>query len=195
MEKVLIKPSRYKKVKITVVGQPPGLIMNQFSEKAKGDMGKIHKGEKNQREARDEEWIKKKWEGALHRHNGGYGIPSPAFKAGMIRMIKQRGAKMVDANTWFFVIGEYCPITKHSGWEGRCDRVRLSNKSTDLAYRPWFKEWEAEVTIEYDESLISKETLLSLLEDAGRLGVLEWRPSSGRPGPYGTYRIKTGGKK
>ena len=61
MDTLLVKPSSYKKLQVTVVGQSPGLIMNQFSEKAKGDMGKIHKGEKNQREARDEEWIKKKW--------------------------------------------------------------------------------------------------------------------------------------
>ena len=192
MEKVVIKPSQFKSFKITVKGKPPGLIMNRFGAKAKQMLKNIHDKHTKQREVRDDKWIQQKCEDALHKYNGGFGIPSTAFKKAMIRMIKQRGEKMVDANTWFFVLGEYCPITKHTEWETRCDHVKLSNGSADLAYRPWFKEWEAELIFEYDESKISKESLLGLLEDAGRLGVLEWRPSSKTPGSFGTFGIKTG---
>jgi hypothetical protein len=188
MEKVLVKPSAFKQFKVSVVGQPPGLIMNRF-----GNKGSLNPGPgPKPREVRDEKWILEKCENALHKHNGGYGIPSTAFKKGMIRMIKQRGAKMVDANTWFFVLGDLSPIIETSGWEPRTDHVRLSNRSFSLAHRPHFNDWVCELTFEYDASMINKETLLSLLEDAGRLGVLEWRPSSGTPGPYGTYKIKTG---
>ncbi len=130
-------------------------------------------------------------EDSLHKYNGGFGIPSTAFKESMKRILKQRGIHMVDANTWFFIIEEYCPITKHSGWQPRCDHGRLPKTGAHvLIYRPWFPEWEAVLTFEYDDTMISKEALLNILEDAGRLGVLEWRPSSKKPGPFGTYSIK-----
>jgi hypothetical protein len=70
----------------------------------------------------------------------------------------------------------------------REDVVRVNRGGTDLRYRPEFAEWSSELTIIYVKSMLTRDSVVSLV-DAGGLGVGvgEWRPE--KSGDFGTYKV------
>jgi len=61
--------------------------------------------------------------------------------------------------------------------------------SKHVRVRPVFNEWSAVGTLNVWDDVLTIETLETLLYLAGdRYGILEWRPSSRRPGPFGRFR-------
>jgi hypothetical protein len=60
---------------------------------------------------------------------------------------------------------------------------------TSLAYRPQFTPWEIDLTLVYNERVISAEQLINLVEIAGfGVGVGDWRPECN--GEFGCFRVK-----
>jgi hypothetical protein len=58
-------------------------------------------------------------------------------------------------------------------------RVRNDNGSTDIRVRPMWREWAADVTLEFDADMITGDSVVNLLERAGRqVGIGEGRPFS-----------------
>jgi hypothetical protein len=73
----------------------------------------------------------------------------------------------------------------------REDTPRNSNGSADLRYRYEFRNWHARPEISYLAGLIDQDSILALLDAAGRGGLGEWRPSAPKSltGIYGQFRV------
>ena len=58
-------------------------------------------------------------------------------------------------------------------------------------YRPGFKEWSAIVPVTFCMERIPPGTVINVLDEAGRLGVGDWRPSAPRnhAGMYGRFQV------
>lgn len=61
--------------------------------------------------------------------------------------------------------------------------------SKHVRVRPVFDEWKASGTLNVWDDTLTKETLETVFYLAGdKYGLLEWRPSGRRPGPFGRFR-------
>jgi hypothetical protein len=81
------------------------------------------------------------------------------------------------------------PITRFSKVVMVEDMIRLQGKSADLRYRPYFHDWEMDITVTFDPDFISPEIILGLFSKGGfGNGLGDWRPQKG--GPYGRFRLK-----
>ena len=178
---------------IPIVGSAP-LIMHKFSEKAKRQMLDAMQGRKSPKAPKDPEGD---YEAAAYKmDDGGYGFPSIAFKAATVSAARffDKSVTMVSLRQTLFFSGT---MSKTEGQmmvviEGepimREDVVRVGNGGTDLRYRPQFTEWSTTLEVTYVKSMLTRESVLSLI-DAGGLGVGvgEWRPE--KKGDMGTFMI------
>ena len=178
---------------IPVVGSAP-LIMHKFSEKAKRQMLDAMQGRKSPKAPKDPVGD---YEAAAYRmDDGGYGFPSIAFKAATVSAARffDKSVTMVSLRQTLFFSGE---MSKTEGQmmvriEGepvmREDVVRVGNGGTDLRYRPMFSEWSTTLSVTYVKSMLTRESVLSLVEAGGLgVGVGEWRPE--KRGDMGTFMV------
>ena len=70
----------------------------------------------------------------------------------------------------------------------REDTVRVGAGSTDLRYRPEFRNWSMILNFEFDAQALTQPTILNLVQRAGfGVGLGEWRPEKG--GEYGRFEV------
>lgn len=180
-----------ERILVPIVGTSP-LIVHRFSEKAKRKMLDAMQGVKSPKEHKDPE---AEYEAAFYRFpGGGYGFPAIAFKAATIGGARfYSGVTMTALKQFLFFSGpvgedgqQLVPVagTPHM----RQDVVTVGRNGTDLRYRPQFTEWSAILEVTYADSMITRNSVLSLI-DAGGLGVGvgEWRAERG--GTFGGYQI------
>jgi hypothetical protein len=183
---------------VPIVGTAP-LVVHRFSEKAKRQMLDNMQGRKSPKEPKNPE---AEYLAAFYRfndandkdENGPFGFPVIAFKAATVG-----GARFYDQVTMtglrqmLFMRGE---IGKDGQMLARIegtphmreDVVRVNRSGTDLRYRPEFPEWETTLAVTYLPSLLTRNSVLSLIEAGGLgVGVGEWRPEKG--GDFGTFTI------
>jgi hypothetical protein len=178
---------------IPIIGSAP-LIMHKFSEKAKRQMLDAMQGRKTPKAPKDPEGD---YAAAAYRmDDGGYGFPAIAFKAATVSAARffDKSVTMVSLRQTLFFSGE---MSKTEGQmmvriEGepimREDVVRVGNGGTDLRYRPQFTEWSTVLEVTYVRSMLTRESVLSLIEAGGLgVGVGEWRPE--KKGDMGTFMI------
>lgn len=86
--------------------------------------------------------------------------------------------------------GDMCEI-KGSVPEMREDMVRIGMGSADLRYRGEFKNWYADMTLEYNASGgMSLEQIINCINAGGYVcGLGEWRPE--KDGSFGKFHIET----
>jgi len=125
---------------------------------------------------------------------GTFGIPSVAFAKAMVSAVRHiDGPTMAATRGMFFVVGDAADgdlvtIQSKNPPTMREDNVTIGMGKSDLRFRCEFAEWEADVTIEYDPSLIKPNQLTHLLDRAGfGVGVLENRPEKG--GQWGRFMV------
>lgn len=190
---VFIKQIASETLVIPIVGTMP-LLVHNFSEKAKRQMLDAQQSKRTPKTSRDPQ---AEYEAAFYRTKDGYGFPAAGFKKATVGAARFYGkdVKMTDLRQSIFVHGELSdkdaqalvPIVGEPKF--REDVVRINNgRSTDLRYRPEFVEWSCELRVTYVKTLLSQDSLISLI-DAGGLGcgVGEWRPERG--GSFGTYKV------
>lgn len=174
------------------------LIVHRFSEKAKRQMLDAQQGRKNKKAIRDPQ---QDYEDSFYKYTDpttsevGYGMPIIAFKAATISAARlfDKSVTMVGLRQQLFMRGmlgddgqQLAIITGEP--EMREDVVRLGMSGTDLRYRPVFNEWSTTLEVTYIKSVISRESVLSLIDAGGlTVGVGEWRPE--RKGDFGTYEL------
>jgi hypothetical protein len=110
------------------------------------------------------------------------------------------GLPMTEGRLMLFIKGEgpnqLVPITGTE--QVREDMPRNANGVVDLRYRTallagveGIEPWRADITVVYPPSLIAVQSIVALLDGAGRVGVGDWRPGSPKSntGTFGTFRI------
>lgn len=179
-------------ISVPIIGTSP-LIVHRFSEKAKRRMLDDMQGRKTPKEPKDPI---AEYEAAFYRlRAGGYGFPVTGFKQATVGGARFYGSSvtMVNLRQSVFFRGEPgddgTPLAPLVGEPHmREDVVRVGRGGTDLRYRPQFDEWSTTLTIIYVRSMLTRSSVLSLV-DAGGLGVGvgEWRPE--KDGDFGTFRV------
>lgn len=178
---------------VPLVGTAP-LIVHKFSEKSKRQMLDNMQGRKSPKEPKDPQ---AEYEAAFYRHDDdGYGFPVIAFKSATVGGARFYGKSisMTALRQFVFFDAEFSKAdgqklarivgTPHM----REDVTRVGMGGTDLRYRPEFTEWSTTVTVVFVRSMLTRESVLSLIEAGGMgVGVGEWRPE--RRGDFGTYQI------
>jgi hypothetical protein len=190
---IVISKIATETIRVPLLGTSP-LITHKFSEKAKRQMLDAMQGRKSPKEPKDPE---REYRDAAYRHDdGGYGIPAIAFKSATVSAARFFGKSvtMVGLRQTIFIAGEFSKgegmmLARISGEpEMREDVVRVGNGGTDLRYRPCWQDWTTSLDITYVKSMLTRDSVLSLVEAGGLgVGVGEWRPE--RRGEYGTYCI------
>jgi hypothetical protein len=184
-------------LEVPIRGTSP-LVVHRFSEKAKREMLDNAQGKKTPRAPKDPQ---AEYEAAFyHLKDGGYGFPALAFKSATVGGARFYGKQitMTALKQFVFFSGEpgedghyYVPITGEP--KMREDVVRVGRGGTDLRYRPEFSEWTTVLTVTYVSSMLTRNSLLSLIDAGGMgVGVGEWRPE--RDGDFGTYQIDSSRK-
>lgn len=202
----VIKPVNIVRTTLRIRGTAP-LVINNFSFKARqkmmADMAtpKSAKKAKSERPPRDyqEDFMQ-----ARHLSTEGWdGIACPAFRAAMIDACRTVGLVMTKAKMSVFVIpdgfdkADGTPLVRiDAGEPERTESlVRNDNGSADIRIRPMWREWAANVTLEFDADMITPESVVNLLDRAGRqVGIGEGRPfSKNSVGQgWGTFIIEQG---
>lgn len=162
------------------------LIQNRFSQKAVEEMLRKHMGISVQREKKKPREVLE--DATIYNTDHRVCVPPTAFKSAMIAAASQlKGLKKTELKTVLFVQGNSIPIT-YREMLPRMDMTRLSGigRTPDVRFRPSFQDWKARLTIQFGDTL-SVETVVDLLNRAGRVGVGEWRPQ--RNGSFGTFRV------
>lgn len=191
METAELQQIDIREVFIKIKGLSP-IIMHRFSETQKKQMldvmMKISQQKKKKEPQKDYE------EAKYLTTDGKPAIPVIAFKKAMIRASKSLGLKMIDARTSFFVLGKYseqagCEVLELTGqFSMREDIVRVAKGGTDLRYRPQLNNWTATICIGYNNSQISFDQLVNMLNLAGYgIGVGDWRPE--KDGSFGRFTV------
>ncbi|HNS28249.1 MAG TPA: hypothetical protein PKN91_08990 [Steroidobacteraceae bacterium] len=186
----VIKPANIVRTTLRVVGTAP-LVINNFSFKARqkmmADMAtpKSAKKSKTERPPRD---YQDDFMQARHISTDGWdGIACPAFRAAMIDACRTVGLVMTKAKMSVFVIpdgfdkSDGTPLVKIEGGEPERTEslVRNDNGGADIRIRPMWRHWSANVTVEFDADMITPDSVVNLLDRAGRqVGVGEGRPFS-----------------
>jgi hypothetical protein len=121
---------------------------------------------------------------------GRFGFPSIGLKAAVATAgIECKIPKSVIHRT-IRIPGELFRIECEPGPCLRVDMVRLAGPSAvaDIRFRPDFTTWAAQVTVQYDETVMKLNHIIELLRRAGfGVGIGEWRPERG--GQWGTFDV------
>ena len=186
--RVVVKPLAILTTVVRIRGTAP-YVQHKFSQKALDQIratqeaGQQAKGKKV-RKPKDFDEV---FEGATHvSTEGWYGIPAHSFRAAMIRACSLIGFKMTMARLSFWVKGDGfddsdgAPLVKiHGTRERHQTYARNANGQPDLRDRPMWRDWFADLTVQWDEDQFSGEDMVNLLRRAGlQVGIGEGRPGS-----------------
>lgn len=181
-----------QRIQVPIIGTSP-LIVHAWSEKAKRQMLDAQMGKKAPKVNRDPE---ADYEASLYRTDEGYGFPLLAFKAATVGAARYYGkdVAMTTLRQALFMTGVpskdrsqiLTPIFGEP--KSREDMVRVGMGGTDLRFRAEFVEWSALLDITFVTSMLSQDSVVSLIDAGGMgIGVGEWRPE--KRGQNGTYQV------
>jgi hypothetical protein len=171
------------------------VIPHKWSEKAIRQMAEKQQSEEvATRPVRQPKNPEQEAQDSCYWLDGQGAIPAVSFKAAMVGACRFfEGITMVGAKLLFYVEG-YGPeqlVPVGTDKTMREDTPRNSGGSVDLRYRYQFWPWSAELRVHYLPSIINVDSILALLDAAGKGGVGDWRPSSPKSatGTYGQFRV------
>lgn len=179
---------------VPIIGVTP-LIPGKWSEKAKAQMRESQTSTTKIRQKKEPKIPEQEAEGRTYRLDDGRpGVPAVNFKCALVDGVRFfDGLKMTDARRSFFVFGEGPELLVPIEGEPhlREDMVRNATGVADIRYRYAFWPWSAELRIGFITKIVDGESILHLVDAAGRCGVCEWRPSSPRSasGIFGTFEV------
>jgi hypothetical protein len=199
----VIKAANIVQAEIKIRGTAP-LVINKFSKKAKDQMMvtmATSQAEKKAKSAREPRNYDNDFQQALYiSKDGWHGINASAFRTAMIDACRTVGLVMTKAKMSVFVVADGFDV--ESGFplvriyseapEKTEMPVRNDNGSADIRVRPMWREWECRVRVEFDADMITPESVVNLLDRAGRqVGICEGRPFSKNSCGmgWGTFRV------
>lgn len=172
-------------VTLEVQGTSP-LIQNKFSQKSVEEMLRKHMGISVQRESKKPRQVLE--DATDYNMDKRVSIKPSAFKLGMLAASTAlKSFKKTQLRIGVFVRGNSIPITYEQMTPGM-DIVRLAGigRTPDIRFRPYFHNWKARLSIEFGDTL-TVQSVVDLLNRAGRVGVGEWRPE--KNGTNGTFQV------
>lgn len=184
-------------VQIPIIGMTP-LIMHKFSEKSLREMQdkQAHKTKTKKKEAREPE---KEYRSAIYFLNGSstageqerYGFPAIGFKKAAVGSARHiDGLTMTELYGAFHILPDAGDLVEVFSGEVvmRTDTVRIGQGTTDLRYRPEFRNWCALLRVDINIASISIEQVTNCINIGGFSGGIgDWRPE--RKGHFGMYRV------
>lgn len=179
-------PARYR-FGMEIRGDEPGLLMHNFSQKSFEEMLAKQVGYLLERQPKK---VNECIEQAITRNTEGAVALDTVCMKKAIRSAaygKKNVPKGLRNGVW--IIGGSIPIT-YERMEDVVHPVMVgpwNNRVKDLRFRPLFLGWSARFVVEHDEK-IPLQALVNLINEAGRGGLGEWRPSKG-DGAFGTFTI------
>ena len=196
---------------VPIIGTTP-LITNKFSEKAARMIQdkQAQKTKTKKKEARDPE---AEFQAAAHLLNGTkcgekgaarllngkkcgekgcrYGFPAIGFKKAAVGAARHiDGLTMAELYGAFHVLPDEGDNVEIYATEVvmRTDTVRIGQGTTDLRYRPEFRNWCALLSVDVNTASISEEQVMNCINIGGFSGGIgDWRPE--RKGHFGMYRV------
>lgn len=202
--KVVITPPNFQTAKVRIRGTAP-YVQNKMSQRAREAMEEAQKqGSQAKRKNRkkDPKDFDAVYRGAMHiSKDGWHGIPASAFRAAMISACRTVDFAMTRAKLSLFVVADGNdaddgqPLIRIHG-EPRCFHmaVRLASGVADIAARPMFEEWYADVTLKWDADTFSATDVVNLLARAGvHCGIGAGRPDSRESAGmgFGTFLVES----
>jgi len=201
-KKVTITPPNFMVSVVRIRGTAP-YVQNRMSQRRREAMEEAQKQGTQQRRARkkkDPKDFDEAYRGAMHiSQDGWYGIPASSFRAAMISACRTVGLTMQMAKLTVFVVGDgrdaednQALIRLHGEPHPFNMAVRLASGTTDIACRPMFDEWWADVTIKWDNDTFQAADIVNLLARAGvHCGIGAGRPDSKESAGmgWGTFEI------
>lgn len=193
---IQVRRLRQAEVQVSVEGVTP-LIPHRWSEKA---LNMMRDKQMNPGAARAKKVAKDPEEEArqscywMDAKSTKPGMPATAFKAAMVgacRFFEE--PSMTLAKMLFYVVGtggdQLVPVSGTA--QMREDTPRNATGVADLRYRYEFAPWSAVLTVRFLEDQIDGESVVNLVDAAGKLGVGDWRPSSPKSatGTYGQWKV------
>lgn len=212
-EIIEIRPLDIKTVALKIIGTSP-LIMHAWSEKAKREMlaKQMKETKTSGKSAKNpvEDFIRSMYwftemptdfteagfEAAIAK-GARFGFPVAAIKQSGISAAYREGwfKSMAELRGAFFMDG----VADFSGTSMveiksdppvmREDMVRIGNGVADIRYRGEFRNWSAEIGIEYNSNgRITLEQIINIVNLGGfTCGIGEWRPE--KDGQYGMFKV------
>ena len=179
-------------IRIPIVGLTP-VIPHRWSEKAKRMMPG-HPDAPDVKETKGARKPEEEAEACLYRLGTKIALPATGFKAAVVGACRFfEKPSMVEAKQLIFIEGEGPEqlVEIKGRKELREDMPRNANGNADLRYRYYIHDWTTTISVRYVPSRITRESVIALVDAAGRGGVCDWRPSAPKSytGTYGTFRV------
>ncbi len=201
-KQVVITKPNFQIAKIHIKGTAP-YVQNRMSQRARDAMKeKQEKGSQLGRKTRkkDPKDFEANYRGAMHvSKQGWHGIPASAFRNSMISACRTVDFAMTRAKLSLFVVADGYDsedgqaLVRLQGKPRMFEMaVRLASGVADIAARPMFEEWEADVTLKWDADAFSAEDVCNLLARAGvHCGIGAGRPDSKESAGmgFGTFEV------
>lgn len=202
IKKVTILPPNFERAVVRIRGTAP-YVQNRMSAHAIEAMvqaqleGTQQRRGKRKRPPKD---FDAAYKGAMHISEQGWpGIPCSGLRAAMISACRTVDFAMTRAKLFIFIEADGFdqvdrqPLTRLYGepHEFRM-AVRLASGSTDIAARPMFDEWHADVKLKWDSDSLSASDIINLLARAGvHVGIGAGRPDSRESAGmgFGTFEV------
>ena len=181
----------YRQLKFRITGETPlvmhcGRLANPLDKFSKA-MKRVS-GKKAKTDADFEELARLEFLGGLYLHNGEPCLPGECMEAALIEAARKQ-KKGQSAKSAIISDGNYPlqydgPRTPDELWSD--ERFRLVagvkiQRNRVMRTRPIFREWAAEIVIDYMPDVLNKSEIEEMIQVAGRIiGVGDWRPKFGR---------------
>lgn len=178
---------------IEIKGTAP-LVVHAWSTKAKEMMLAAQQGKKAPKQAKDP---MADYEASMYRFlDGSHGFPTLGFKSATVTGGARTFGKSVRMTELRLAL-TFVPdgigvggdmLTRIEGAPTmREDMVRVGMGTADIRYRAEYRDWSAQLRVEYLPNMIDLESIVALIDAGGANGVGEWRPE--KDGVFGTYQV------
>ena len=178
---------------VDIKGTAP-LIVHRWSEKARTMMLDAQQGRKSPKQLKDPQ---ADYESSMYKfEDGSAGFPVMAFKSATVKgggRLFGKAVKMTELRQLliFLANGVGTDGTQLVSIQGeptmREDMVRVGMGTADIRYRAEYRDWTAQLRIEFVPSVIDIDSVVALVDAGGTNGIGEWRPE--KSGSYGTYEV------
>lgn len=178
---------------VDIKGTAP-LIVHRWSEKARTMMLDAQQGRKTPKQLKDPQ---ADYESSMYKfEDGSAGFPVMAFKSATVKgggRLFGKAVKMTELRQLliFLANGVGTDGTQLVSIKGeptmREDMVRVGMGTADIRYRAEYRDWTAQLRIEFVPSVIDIDSVVALVDAGGTNGIGEWRPE--KSGSYGTYEV------